>query len=236
MRTAKLKKVKKMKNKKSKRRRGGAELSQSYSKECRTPRCVSCRYFTIKAYLLRMGYTDDEINYIFGQYATWELHKLATQIDPLELKLDEQHDFLPIFITVKGGNITSPLHAFIIRRRKFIQKGKKRIKHTEYVVDSSWGQSRTATPEEYEEHRAASVEKGVEPQSQSDFDIDEIKHLPTTQGPFSSKELTEKLQNIPKNLQNLFGLTEDEFRCVEPDEFSSVDLFLFNPPPKRADA
>jgi hypothetical protein len=245
MRTSKLKmKSKKMKKTKSKKIKGGGgadenlkgliqpELSQSYTDECRTPRCISCRYFAIKAYLLKIGYED--IDGVLEKYNKGILHQYAIKFVPSNL--NELPDFAPIFITAKEQTITSPLHAFIIRRKTiFLQAGKKRKKITVYSIDSSWGQSRAAQEYEWLNHVVNRHKLGQEPINQEEYYIDEITHEPTTQRLFDRDTLYSMLINIPNNLQTLFGLSNDELDCINITDFQNVDLYLFNPTKEQLD-
>ena len=215
MRTRKLKIKKGQKNVKkikSKKIKGGAALSQllppdlqpslsiSFPDACKTPRCVSCRYFALKAYFLKIGYTLKDMDILFAKYSKRALDSLAKPFDPNNL--NTLPDFAPIFITSSNGIISSPLHVFIIRRRIVYKKvGIKRNKTMVYSIDSSWSQSRAGTEKEWLDYKSNHPNENI---NLEDFDVSEITHSPTTQRLFTEDELKDMLSNISDNLQKLF--------------------------------
>ena len=253
MRTAKLKikskkfkKTKSKKVKKSKKMKGGSHsqlpqiqlpqtvesgnLSQSFGDVCETSRCVSCRYFAMKAYFLKIGYTLKDMEELFEKYDRGDLNKLAKRFNPNEL--GEQPDFSPIFITLKDEQISSPRHACIIVRKIVYETvSKKRKKVIKYSIHGSWAQSRAAKEEEWLNYVEEKKKLQTEYVNWDEFYVDEIAHTPTTQRSFSETELTYMLSHLdnPEYLQTLFGLTDAELDCVNIHELKNVVFYRFNP-------
>jgi hypothetical protein len=95
-----------------------------------------------------------------------------------------------------------------------------------YYIHSSWSQSRSSTEDEWTAYCESQKALGEECVDWDEHDVNEIGHMPTTQGPFDESTLRSYLSNIKENLNTLFGLTESEIACVT-DDFQHIDIQIF---------
>jgi len=163
-----------------KRKDESGNLSQSYDEVCNTSRCVSCRYFAMKVSFLKMKYELKDMDELFEKYDRGALNSFATPFEPDEL--GQLPIVAAIFITKKEQPISSPLHAFMIRRILNTHTGQ-----TQYKVDGSWAQSRAAKEQEWLNYVERQQGQQTEYVNWDELYIDEIAHPPTTQRPFLKK-------------------------------------------------
>ena len=120
-----------------------------------------------------------------------------------------------VFITGKRDKIDNPKHVFLLE-----QIG------DQYYIHSSWGTLRAATKQEWNVYRKKKVNLGEEYVNHDEYEVREIGHLPTTQGPFKEAILREYLTNIKPHLKTLFGLTPQEIECIH-DDFQNISIHIF---------
>jgi hypothetical protein len=182
---------------------------------CQTPRCVSCRYFALKQYFAR-SMTIDEARAEIDKYASHD-DSVSDEYDARAILYDPSKPlpdgFSVIFIVAKGSKINSPIHAFLLE---------KRSKH--FYIYGSWGQFRSSSREEWEAYTKNMMNKDESYQDWDEYDISEISHMPTVQGPFTEHELKADFGDIQSNLAKLFGLTPTEIRCIHLPE---IDIKIF---------
>lgn len=194
------------------------------------PEYTSCKYFATNEYFKSLGYSgkelEDKVYYIIdGTDGSSENNRLPI-FDPMS-KQSIPNGLTLFFITytpgvpsianVVGYHKTPIIHGFLVNNTP---RG--------YYVYSSWGCSRAATLNEYEEYFKSMNRIGESPKDIENYEIDIIKRKPTRQGPFSESQLREGLSNLKANLKLLFGLTDKENEIEKKsDEFNSVQIQMY---------
>ena len=182
--------------------------------ECQTPRCISCRYFALKEYFILMGHSEKNARTKIEDYSQGLYNDKVTIFDPRSA--EAMPDGLSVvFITGKRDTIDNPKHAFLLEKIG-----------NQYYIHSSWGTLRAATKKEWNTYRKQKTDVGEEYVDHDEYEVREIGHLPTTQGPFEETTLREYLTTIKPNLHTLFGLTPQEIVCID-DSFQNISIQIF---------
>jgi hypothetical protein len=175
---------------------------------------MSCRYFALKEYFILMGDSEQTARTKIDHYSEGLYNDKVTLFDPRSA--EAMPDGLSVvFITGKRDKIDNPKHAFLLE-----QIGNK------YYIHSSWGTLRAATIQEWNTYRAKKASLGEEYVDHDEYEVREIGHLPTTQGPFEERILREYLIHIKPHLNKLFGLTPEEIACIG-NNFQNITIQIF---------
>jgi len=162
-----------------------------------------------------MGYSKKEAqNKIEVDYHDGLYNDKVTIFEPAGAE-SLPEDISVVFITEKGYPINNPKHAFLLEK-----------KNGQYYIHSSWSQPRASELHEWEEYVAEQKTQGEEYVNHDEYEVHDIKRLPTTQGPFEERSLREYFSNIKPHLRTLFGLSEREFNCVY-DNYQNIDIQIF---------
>ena len=196
----------KSRSKRSTYRKTARSRANTILQNANNPHYTSCKYFAAREYYKSFKrYSPDEIESLVsrltGIYGPSEMNQLPifepTSSEAFSRKLTL---FFITYLPGIHGERTPIIHGFIVKRAR-----------NGFYIYSSWGNSRSCTPEEYEEYSATMYGRGELPvniENHPGFPV--IVRKPTRQGPFTEDELREGLSDVKQNLQMLFGLTAEE--------------------------
>jgi hypothetical protein len=193
------------------------------------PAYTSCKYFAANEYFKSLGYSGKTLynkveHMIDGTDGLSENNKLPI-FEPkgagvpggLTLFFITYLPGVPGIANIVGYQKTPIIHGFLVNNTP---RG--------YFIYSSWGCSRAASQEEYNEYSTTMYGIGETPVNIDNFEIDKIKRKPTRQGPFNEDDLREGLINVKENLQMLFGLTDEENAMEEKStELDHIQIQMY---------